>query len=772
MAYITSRKHAVTRNALNAATATLMTGLALAQPALAADTPAGSGDSTTTPKTLDGVQVQASTTSDYKVDNLSSSKYTQPILDTTQTVSVISKDLFLQQGATTLTEALRNTPGVGTFYVGENGTTSTGDAIYMRGFDTSGSIFVDGVRDLGTISRDVFNTESVEVIKGPASTDNGRTAPTGAINMVSKQPELGNGISASLAYGSADQRRITADWNQAVTKTAAFRLNVMGQDFGVPGRDKVENNRWGVAPEFAFGLGTATRVYLDYLHIKQNNVPDGGVPTIGLPGYSSPDPTRPFLGTAREVDSSNFYGTTADHDHVTADMFTARIEHDVNDQLAVRNTLRWGRTFEDYLLTSFMGTAANLRTPNPNDPSTWTIARSNPTFKHQANTILTDQANVTYNFDTGAITHNLSSGIELTREKATTIGYVALNGTTWPAANLYDPNWDVKGLIYGQNGAYTDGKTDTASAYVFDTLKFGPHWQVNAGVRMDHYDTDYASAVACGGKSGPACGTLATGSAVPGLTTRVSDNLWNWKLGVLYKPVPNGSVYINYAVSAEPPGGNTLTLSSSSSSLDNPNLQPERARTYEVGTKWDLLDDKLLLTGALYQTTVSNDLVQDPVTLLYYQIGKKRVQGVELSAVGKLTENWAVSAGFTTMNASVLSGSAVAQDGSSDLAYTPKKAFTSWTSYLLPFGLTIGGGARYNGEMLRGTDSAIGTPAYTKAYWVFDAMASYPISKNIDVRLNLYNLFDKDYVAAINKSGYRYTPGTPRSAMITANVRF
>ncbi|PXV58347.1 catecholate siderophore receptor [Dyella jiangningensis] len=772
MAYITSRKHAVTRNALNAAATTLMTGLALAQPALAADTPAGSGDATTTPKTLDGVQVQASTTSDYKVDNLSSSKYTQPILDTTQTVSVISKDLFLQQGATTLTEALRNTPGVGTFYVGENGTTSTGDAIYMRGFDTSGSIFVDGVRDLGTISRDVFNTESVEVIKGPASTDNGRTAPTGAINMVSKQPELGNGISASLAYGSANQRRITADWNQAVSNTAAFRLNVMGQDFGVPGRDKVENNRWGVAPEFAFGLGTATRVYLDYLHIKQNNVPDGGVPTIGLPGYSSPDPTRSFLGTAREVDSSNFYGTTADHDHVTADMFTARIEHDVNDQLTVRNTLRWGRTFEDYLLTSFMGTAANLRTPNPNDPSTWTIARSNPTFKHQANTILTDQANVTYNFDTGAITHNLSSGIELTREKATTIGYVALNGTTWPAANLYDPNWDVKGLIYGQNGAYTDGKTDTASAYVFDTLKFGPHWQVNAGVRMDHYDTDYASAVACGGKSGPACGTLATGSVVPGLTTQVSDNLWNWKLGVLYKPVPNGSVYINYAVSAEPPGGNTLTLSSSSNSLDNPNLQPERARTYEVGTKWDLLDDKLLLTGALYQTTVSNDLVQDPVTLLYYQIGKKRVQGVELSAVGKLTENWAVSAGFTTMNASVLSGSAVAQDGSSDLAYTPKKAFTSWTSYLLPFGLTIGGGARYNGEMLRGTDSAIGTPAYTKAYWVFDAMASYPINKNIDVSLNLYNLFDKDYVAAINKSGYRYTPGTPRSAMITANVRF
>ncbi|MET3652375.1 catecholate siderophore receptor Fiu [Dyella japonica] len=779
MAHITSRKHPVTRNALSVATATLMTGLAMAQPTLAADAPADTGTTnpatttnTNAPKNLPGVSVEASAVSDYKVDNLQSSKYTQPILDTTQTVNVISKDLFLQQGATTLTEALRNSPGVGTFYVGENGTTSTGDAIYMRGFDTSGSIFVDGVRDLGTISRDVFNTESVEVIKGPASTDNGRTAPTGAVNMVSKQPELGNGISASLSYGSADQRRITADWNQAVSNTSAFRLNVMGQDFGVPGRDKVENNRWGIAPEFAFGLGTPTRVYIDYLHIKQNNVPDGGVPTIGLPGYTTPDPKRPFLTNADEVDSSNFYGTTADHDHVTADMFTVRLEHDFNDHMVFHNTLRWGRTFENYLLTSFMGSAANLLTPNPNDPSTWTIARSNPTFKHQSNRILTDQANLTWNFETGAITHNLSTGIELTQEKATTIGYVALNGTTWPAANLYNPNWDVKGLVYGQNGAYTDGQTDTASAYVFDTLKFGEHWQVNAGVRMDHYDTDYSSVVACGARNAPVCGTLPTGSPVQGLTTTTGDNLWNWKLGVLYKPVEYGSFYINYAVSAEPPGGNTLTLSSSTNSLDNPNLEPERARTYEIGTKWELLDQRILLTGALYQTTVSNDLVQDPVTLLYYQIGKKRVQGVELSAVGKITENWAVSGGFTTMNASVLSGTAVAQDGSSDLAYTPKKAFTSWTSYLLPFGLTIGGGARYNGEMLRGTDGAIGTPAYTKAYWVFDAFASYPINKNFDLRLNLYNLFDKDYVAAINKSGYRYTPGTPRSAMITANVRF
>ena len=164
--------------------------------------------------------------------------------------------------------------------------------------------------------------------------------------------------------------------------------------------------------------------------------------------------------------------------------------------------------------------------------------------------------------------------------------------------------------------------------------------------------------------------------------------------------------------------------------------------------------------------------MQDPVDQQYYQVGRKRVQGIELSAVGKLTDHWAVSAGYTVMDAKVIHGSAVASDGSADLAYTPKSAFTAWTTWHLPFDLTLGGGARYAGQMKRGIDGAIGTPAYTEAYWVFDAIASYPLNRHVDLQLNLYNLFDHDYVAAINKSGYRYTPGTPRPVLFSANIRF
>jgi len=777
---ITRRKHRSCRTGPRPlALSTLMTGIALSLPALASGTPA-SPDGAGAPTQLPTINVTATRIA-YKIDAVKSPKFTQPLLDTPQTINVIGKQIIQQQAATTLTDALRNSPGVGTFYVGENGSTATGDAVYMRGFDAAGSIFVDGVRDLGSISRDVFDTEQVEVIKGPDGTVYGRTTPTGAINMVSKQPLLGNQASATLGYGSWNQKRGTADWNQAIGEHAAFRLNVMDQDSGVPGRDNVKNDRWGIAPSLAFGLGTPTTVYLDFLHITQDNVPDGGVPTIGLPGYSSPDPTRPFLTDAPKVDPSNFYGTAADHDHVKSDMATLIVRHDFSDNAALQDTLRWGRTQENYLLTSFMGNAARLLTPDPADPATWTIARSNPNFKDQTNRILTNQLNFTVNFGTGGITHNLSTGVELTREELGTGGYAALDGSSWTPANLYDPDPDTAtGLVIGDNGTWSRARTDTAGIYAFDTMKFGERWMLVAGGRLDHYSTDFDSMVACGGRSTPACGNLPTGAPVPGLKADKRGNLASYKLGLVYKPAANGSVYANFATGSEPPGGNSLAFNASASSADNPIFNPQKARTVEVGTKWNVFGDQLRLTAALFRTVVSNLVAQDPVDLQYYQIGHERVQGIELGAIGQITRHWAVSAGYTVMDthadggivSSATTPSAPATNGSNTLAYTPKSSFTAWSTWRLPHHVTLGTGARYSGKMQRGHDGAVGTPAFTEAYWVFDAMASYDVTRHTSLQLNVYNLFDKNYVAAINKSGYRYTPGAPRSAMLTLNIRY
>lgn len=348
MAHIKSRKHTVVRRVNACSAAVAMAFVAL--PGAVHAQQASVNKSSDTTETLPQINVQGETQS-FKADTVSSSKFTQPLLNTTQTISVIKSELVKQQGGTTLTDALRNTPGVGTFSLGENGATNTGDAVYLRGFDTSNSIFVDNVRDLGAISRDMFNIEQVEVTKGPAGADTGRSAPTGNINLVTKQPTLKEAYSGSVGFGSGDFKRVTADLNKPLDLEggAAVRINLVKDDSGIAGRDEVNSNKTGVAAAIAFGLKTDTRTYVNYLHMDQKNMPDAGVPTIGLRG-------NPLVGNGR-VDSSNFYGTKQDFDNVKADMFTVRVEHDFSANTKLQNTTRYGKTTEDYLSASFKAPA-------------------------------------------------------------------------------------------------------------------------------------------------------------------------------------------------------------------------------------------------------------------------------------------------------------------------------------------------------------------------------------------------------------------------------
>jgi len=730
------------------------------------------------------VRVNGDRANDYKAEHAQSAKYTEPLVDTPQTVVVIKRELFEQQGAVTLTEALRNTPGVGTFFLGENGSTSTGDAIYMRGFDTSGSLFVDGIRDIGSISRDVFNIEQIDVLKGPAGTDTGRGAPTGSINLATKQPLARDLNEASLTGGSAHRARATADINRVLDAAGgtALRINVLDQDNGNPARDRVRDKRWAVAPSLAFGLDGPTRLYLNYLHVKQDNRPDGGVPTIGLPGYTNPDDPakaaspRTFLDHAAPVDPRNFYGAVADFDRVRADMATAIIEHAFAAGPRLRSVTRYGKTRQFYLLSAFMGTTDNLRTPAPSDPATWSLLRTTRTVKDQRNTVLANQTTLTSDFATGTLRHTLVTGLDLSDEKQANVTYDPDTTGKFPAPeSLYRPDPGIlpANLTLVRNGGRTQGQSVTQSGYLLDTIKVGERWLFGASVRVDHFDTTYDAIAVSAGPTASSPAAPPKGTLTP-THVELSDHLVSGKVSALYKPTPDSSVYALWANSKQPPGSN-LALSTSANSASNPVFDPQVSTTTELGAKWDLLRKKLALNAALYRTVVKNEVEQDPVDLKYYQTGRKRVQGVEFGLTGEVRRHWLASAGYTWMDTRVEAGRIVTAAGANNLAYTPKHAFTGWTSYEPQGGLkgfTFGGGARYQGRLLRGTDGARGTPAYADAYWVVDAMAEYKVARWLDLRLNVYNLFDKRYVAAINKSGYRYTPGAPRWASLTANLHF
>ncbi|CAN7545109.1 catecholate siderophore receptor Fiu [Variovorax sp. LjRoot84] len=762
MAYIKSRKHAVGRapspQLTGAAAATL---IAISMPVAA---------QTSTANTLREVKIEA-TADGYKPETSSSPKFTQPLVDTPQTITVIKKEVLQDQGATTLTEALRNTPGI-TFQMGENGNTSTGDAVFMRGFDTSGSIFVDGIRDVGTVSRDMFNIEQVEVVKGPAGADIGRGSPTGYINLVSKVPTAENFFAGSVSLGSASQKRATVDLNRALNETGsvAFRLNAMVQGGGVPGRDLVENNRSGIAPSLAIGLGTPTRIYLSYLHMDQKNRPDGGIPVVGLEGYYLADLAR-IGGNGPRVDTNNYYGFLSDHDDVKADMFTARIEHDIAPGVTIRNISRWGRTKQDLVLTGVFSNG--LLVPNVFNPLGWSV-RTTPQGKLQDNEIFANQTNITADLTLGGLKHSISAGVELGREEqdntAVAAQINALNGvrsgTSFLAYNnLYAPNVNRAFVPVLPTGASTAGKTTTAALYAFDTIKLNEQWLINGGLRYEHYKSDFS------GLDAPA----ANGTQ---LATRLgkSDNLLTGKAGVVFKPAPNGSIYAAYATSAKPPGSD-FALSGTATNINNPNLDPQKAKTAEVGTKWDLLDKRLAVTGALFRTTNENEQVQIDTFGNTEQYGKTRVQGVELSAIGQITPAWQVIAGIASIDTEILEGSrtSTTQNGA-QIRFSPKLTATLWTTYKFPMGLIVGGGARYVDTQARATSNAALTPTTffptIPSYTVFDAMIGYEINKNVAIQLNLYNLTDKFYLARVNNAGNRLTVGTPRSATLTANFKF
>ena len=737
--------------------------LALSAAAANAQTPPAGEDAKTLPK----VSVAAPEEESINVKEVASPKFTQPLLDTPQTIAVISDEVLLQQGATTLSQALRNTPGV-TFLLGENGNTATGDSIFMRGFDTQGSIFIDGIRDLGSVSRDTFNTEQVEIAKGPAGPDYGRGAASGYVNLVSKVPTVDSFTRGTASYGTASNGRVTGDFNHAFEGSGtALRLNAMYQDGEVDGRDFIERKGWAVAPSLAFGLGGDTRSYFYLLHTEQDNVPDGGVSTIGLDGWYDTEfdatiPNQPNGGVIPgPVDRETYFGYANDFEKINGTMFTARFEHDFSDTVTVRNSTRVGRIEQFYVLTGV--NAVNAPTANPSD---WTVNRTRQS-KFQENTLLTNQTNFTASVTTGGVSHNITGGVEFINEEQYNPTYAPASLGELVPANVYNPGLIAAppGYAPARNGAFTRGETQTIGAYVFDTLSFAERWQVTGGFRVDTFDTDFESMTAV---------VNGTTTTLTPLSLQTDDTLFSYKLGVLYKPAANGSVYLSHATSRQPPGGANFTLSTNPNNVNRSDLEPTEGTNLELGTKWEFRDGALAITGALFDSSSENELVQDAADpTVYVQVGERQIRGVELGLVGNVTDNWELSAGMAKMDTEVVRGNP--NQTGSQINWSPELTFTTWTTYTTPFGLQIGGGVRYVDTVARSiniTDPRVTNVPSAPEYWVIDAMLAYEVNDKVTLQLNGYNLADEEYVGTLNNGGSRYIPGTPMSALLTVNFSF
>ena len=674
-------------------------------------------------------------------NTIASPKYTQPLREIPQTITVINKQAIEEQGATTLRDVLQNVPGL-TITAGEGGAPA-GDNLTLRGFSARNDIFIDGVRDLSPQSRDPFNLEQVEVVKGPTSAISGRGSTGGTINLISKAPSLSPFYNFDLVFGTDRTKRVSADINAPLNKLGwgdrtAFRLNLLAHDSNFAGREVVENNRWGVAPTFSFGLGSKTFVTVGYFHLQQDNISDYGIPWVPATNNA----LAAFRDRPAPVPRETFYGfLSRDREKLRTDMATVQLTHTFNDKFSLRNQLRFADSSRDSMATP-PRFANNNSTAINREMRSW-IAEDE---------VWDNQTDLTARFNTGMIRHALVTGVALTRENNIRRLRTALNSPT----TLFNPNpFDTfSGVITTYPNQVGDMTANSQAFYIFDTLSFGDKFDLTGGIRWDRFD---AAGVTASANQTTRIATLTPVARV--------DKLFSFRVGAVYKPVSNGSIYASVASSLNP-SLEGLSIAPASAALD-----PEKTYNYELGTKWDLFKNRILLSGAIFRVDKTNARTPEIDGTLTVLDGRQRVNGIELGLTGIIRRGWNVLAAYTLLDSRILKSNANRVNGVSleigkRLVNTPRNSLSFWSTYQTPWRLTVGGGTRLIGQRYGNTINT----RLVESYWLVDAMASYRLNKNIDLRVNAYNLTNEYYFDRIG--GGHLVPGAGRSALFGIGLNF
>lgn len=767
MAHIRSRKHSHSSHLLALLAATL--------PAAA---PAQENETT-----LPAMTVTAGAEPSYKVDQAASSKFTAPLVDTPKTVTVIPQEVIRQTNAATLQEALRATPGI-TFGMGEGGTPE-GDNPIIRGFSAQANTFVDGLRDPSSQSRNMFAVEQIDVVKGADSAFSGGGAVGGSINLTTKAAHLGNVNEASLGVGTDSYLRTTADFNRQISDSAALRINLLKESGDVPGRDSVDFDHLGVNLSAAFGLGTATRATVGLYHYETDDMPDYGVPYSNPYGTTTANAQYNGDGSPLRVNRSNFYGLTGrDFRKTKMDSGTLKLEHDINDKWTIRNSTRFTKSLNNYVASNPGDSSGVNITPGDITLSGTTIPSGylnrNSKNRHSESEGWINATELAGEFSTGAIKHNISTGFEFTHQETDSRGYLvtgtSINGVQIAGATLAsiddpDPSQAWTGTIVRSNVG-TRYDTTTRGIYLFDTLTLSKHWLVNLGIRNDWFTTK-ANTYSTNGYAANTAALPNNTNPFSPVSVKSDVSFTSYQAGLIFKPRDNGSIYLNYATAANPSGmttgDGTDNLGTSGATLSYADLDPEKVTNLELGTKWNLLNNRLALSAAVFKLDKTNAKVQVDATT-YETAGRQETQGYELGFAGALTDKWQVFGGYTYLDSKLAEvGPYASNQANKDNQFpnTPAHSFSLWSSYKVLPKLTLGGGANY-------VSKVYGNVANTKwvpEYWLFNAMASYEFDRRISLRLNVTNLFDKTYYDRAYTT-HMATVGAGRQAVLTATYKF
>jgi catecholate siderophore receptor len=648
----------------------------------------------------------------YRRDDAPVPRMPTSVAETPQSITVVTREVMQEQAASSVRDALRNVTGI-SLAAGEGG--FSGDNLTLRGFSARSDFFIDGIRDLGQYTRDSFFLESVDVLKGPSSVAFGRGSTGGVINQTSRLPLSSTQGEVWLSAYTPSGVRSTTDVNVRAGNVAA-RLNAMASRIDASERDEVYNQRWGIFPSITWGIDGPTQVTLSWLHQEEENVPDFGVPFRE--------------GRPLKVGHDTFYGLSSDRERTTTDVATARISHQVTDGVRLTNTLRWANYGREV-----SATAPRLIATSPNQ------VNRQPQVRDGLDTALVNQTEASLEFTTGPVRHSALVGFEIGRESSEVTRYQQLNR---PRADLENPNpQDPANLVTSVN---SDVKTvaNTLAVYAVDRMQFGEMFELILGGRWDSFDAEQENR-----RNGESFSRL--------------DEAFSWRGALVFKPVEGLRTYVAYGTSFNP-SAESLTLAA-----NNANLEPEESKTYEFGASYELLDG-LRLSGSIFRIEKTNARTSDPANATVQVLdGEVRVDGFEIQAVGRITPDWNVMVGYTRLESEIRDSNNAAERGK-EFSNVPPNSFSLWTTYNLPYGLQLGGGAQYVDRRYANTTNTNLAPDYLRWDAALAWQAEEGPLKGLRVQLNALNLGDSKTYETVYAG--HVVPGVGRTFVLSTALRF
>ena len=671
--------------------------------------------------TLQEVQIQSGreTEPSYNPPTATSAtKIEAPLRDIPQTINVVPQSLLRDQGVQSMQDALKSVPGIGLSH-GDG----QRDQVTIRGFSAIADQFVDGLRDDALYFRDLSNIEQIEVLKGPASVLYGRGSSGGLINRITKKPGI-NLSEIGLTLGSWNQRRGEFDLARA-PEDSRFAFRITGaMERADSYRDQQFLDRNALAASLLFKASADTSLLVQVDHLKDSRLTDFGIPAL--------------YGRPINVPAGTYYGAAnaraADVSTSTVNSFGLTLNHRFNEQLSLRNALR----YYDYSLVR-----RNTLVGSVNEAAlTASLTRGYVTRDEDG---FFNQTELTQKTQLAGMNHQLLYGLELGKQNKDQLFISQANVAT---VSLFNPRLPT--LPYQVVAAPSNdnlGKFNVASLYVQDLVTLSPHWKALAGVRYDRFEQE-------------------TQDRIPGRSNlNRTDTAWSPRIGLVYQPSSNWSYYASFSKSFQP-SGEAFALAA-----NNAQIAPEKTSSKEIGAKWDAFDGKASATAALFSVERTNIKSVDPTINKLVPLGVQRTNGLELTFAGQLAPSWQIWAGYAYLDGEMTDSPAM--DAGQPVkgkrpTLTPRHSANLWLTKALGHGFGLGGGLNYVGARFANPGNTVTLPGYTTV----DVMAYYRM-RNWDVQLKLNNLLDRQYIVAGHGSSPNLNlPGAPRSAQVTARYRF